>query len=539
MSLRVVTWNLKGSAQPDLGAVAAHLREVGADVVALQEVQRSQARRLAVRARRPLRDLELQALPGAHLAGGHGRRRRHRPREGGGARVVGPVAARGAGAGGSSRPPPSPPTATTGRATLVNVHFSTGDMGARRSVELAEVVEVIDAAGLPGILAGDTNDDPDSALFKHMAASGLHDTWLVAHPGSVEPDGATNWPGWRRNTQEAADPPHRRRGRLRRGGGRGASPSPASASRASRCSRRCPTTFPSPPRWASTRHRTRDRLRPRDRRLPRRERRPAGDRRRRQRAPPSAGDRLSRAGRWVRVVVTVAGCGLLLAGTALGPGRPLPVRAVPHVRPLGQARRRRELRPPRGRERGRRAVQAERHVHRAPPGRDRGADGPVPGRRAAPRGRRRRLRRPPSRRAPACARRDPPAPLPTGGRRAVRRGDRAPGRGVGRARLRGAGRLRRPGRGRRGRRRGGRRARRSPRRPPRPTRAARRAPPVRPPGRRAGDRHRRHAGRAGNGPAAGPAPTAVRLAGGAGPPRPGGRLPHPGLPVRPRSTCCC
>ena len=35
-------------------------------------------------------------------------------------------------------------------------------------------------------------------------------------------------------------------------------------------------------------------------------------------APPDAGDRLSRAGRWVRVAVTVAGCGLLLAGTLWG-----------------------------------------------------------------------------------------------------------------------------------------------------------------------------------------------------------------------------
>lgn len=34
--------------------------------------------------------------------------------------------------------------------------------------------------------------------------------------------------------------------------------------------------------------------------------------------PAGAGDRLSRTGRWVRVVVTVAGCGLLLAGTLWG-----------------------------------------------------------------------------------------------------------------------------------------------------------------------------------------------------------------------------
>ena len=38
MPLTLVTWNLKGSNGPDLAAVAAHLRAVDADVVALQEV---------------------------------------------------------------------------------------------------------------------------------------------------------------------------------------------------------------------------------------------------------------------------------------------------------------------------------------------------------------------------------------------------------------------------------------------------------------------------------------------------------------------
>lgn len=43
----VVTWNLHGSALPDLVLIAAALRELQPDVVALQEVQRRQARRLA------------------------------------------------------------------------------------------------------------------------------------------------------------------------------------------------------------------------------------------------------------------------------------------------------------------------------------------------------------------------------------------------------------------------------------------------------------------------------------------------------------
>ncbi|MEY4174503.1 MAG: hypothetical protein RI900_1668 [Actinomycetota bacterium] len=44
---RVVTWNLHGSARPDLVLVAAVLRELQPDAVALQEVQRRQARSLA------------------------------------------------------------------------------------------------------------------------------------------------------------------------------------------------------------------------------------------------------------------------------------------------------------------------------------------------------------------------------------------------------------------------------------------------------------------------------------------------------------
>lgn len=43
----VVTWNLQGRMQPDLGAVAAVLTSLEADVIALQEVQRDQAEALA------------------------------------------------------------------------------------------------------------------------------------------------------------------------------------------------------------------------------------------------------------------------------------------------------------------------------------------------------------------------------------------------------------------------------------------------------------------------------------------------------------
>ena len=46
---RVVTWNILGAHDPDLGAIAAALSEREPDVVGLQEVRRSQVRRLAKR----------------------------------------------------------------------------------------------------------------------------------------------------------------------------------------------------------------------------------------------------------------------------------------------------------------------------------------------------------------------------------------------------------------------------------------------------------------------------------------------------------
>jgi len=46
---RVITWNILGAKDPDLDAIAAVLREREPDVVGLQEVRRSQIRRLAKR----------------------------------------------------------------------------------------------------------------------------------------------------------------------------------------------------------------------------------------------------------------------------------------------------------------------------------------------------------------------------------------------------------------------------------------------------------------------------------------------------------
>jgi endonuclease/exonuclease/phosphatase family metal-dependent hydrolase len=47
VSITIVTWNLHGSARPDVGKIGELIGGFGADVVALQEVQRRQARTLA------------------------------------------------------------------------------------------------------------------------------------------------------------------------------------------------------------------------------------------------------------------------------------------------------------------------------------------------------------------------------------------------------------------------------------------------------------------------------------------------------------
>jgi endonuclease/exonuclease/phosphatase family metal-dependent hydrolase len=204
VAITIVTWNLKGSAGSDLAAAADHLRAIAADVVVLQEVQRRQARSVATR------------LGARSVSWGF----KHWPWR---------TWPEGMAVIGVTRRVPARAHALTyrwqpwswrrriyqeahvpeGDATilLVNVHFSTDREAARRAKEVTTVVGVIEAADGPAILAGDSNDRPGSPLFATLAKAGLRDTWLETHPGSVEPDGATTWPGWRRCTTK---PPTRR-----------------------------------------------------------------------------------------------------------------------------------------------------------------------------------------------------------------------------------------------------------------------------------------------------------------------------------------
>jgi len=183
VSIRVLSWNLQGRARPDLDDVAAAIRERSPDVVALQEVQRSQAAGIAARlgwwstwrfkhwsvvvppeGLALLAPAPLAEVRRAHLAG-TARLWSWRRRIALAGTLEGPA----------------------GRCTVVDVHLGAGvgdDERARQARRTAELV-----AG-PGCVVGDLNTKPGSVVLDAFAAVGLRDAWAEARPGER---GATNW----------------------------------------------------------------------------------------------------------------------------------------------------------------------------------------------------------------------------------------------------------------------------------------------------------------------------------------------------------
>ena len=191
--LRLTTWNLRGRDGPDLGDVADVLREQGADVAALQEIQRRQAAALAeelgwsfawrwkhwpvvvpaeglaVLARGPIGDAEVRALAQPWSFWSSDRRI-----------AVGADLADGL--------------------RLVDTHLGAGVGDAERSRQARLVAQF---TGPDGIIAGDLNTDPGSSVIQTFRDAGFRDAWSEAHTGADR--GFTNWGGgWR------TEPPTRR-----------------------------------------------------------------------------------------------------------------------------------------------------------------------------------------------------------------------------------------------------------------------------------------------------------------------------------------
>lgn len=189
MATRILTWNLQGRERPDLEAVAAVIADALPDVVALQEVQRSQARWLAAR-----------------LGWSHVWRFKHWP-------LVVP-------AEGLALLSPTPPVGvgvvhlahpfrfwswrrriairvevvtTDGPLAVVDTHLGAGVDDAERSRQAELAVGLLRAGAVPahlGCVVGDLNTRPGSEVLGTFRAHGLRDAWGACHPG--EP-GPTNW----------------------------------------------------------------------------------------------------------------------------------------------------------------------------------------------------------------------------------------------------------------------------------------------------------------------------------------------------------
>ncbi len=187
--LRVLTWNLQGSAGLDIATAAAVVAAQSPDVVALQEVQRRQAARLAGVLGMSSRRWAFKHWPVRHRAEGLAVLSPHRiewsarftlrraplwdwrRRIGIEAHVV----------------------RDDGRCALIVLHLSPHDAAPARFAEAAAVLARASGGELPPLICGDLNDHPGEVAHAAFVQAGWVDAWEAVHGGAPGSDGATNW----------------------------------------------------------------------------------------------------------------------------------------------------------------------------------------------------------------------------------------------------------------------------------------------------------------------------------------------------------
>ena len=169
-----MTWNVHGSAKPEVARLAEVLAEVGADAVALQEIRRGQARRLArllgwehewvfkhngywplwwrAEGLAIVAPSALEDVWRVCLSVGVGRRS-HRRRV-----AIGAVVRRGAG----------------GVLHLVDTHLATGSP-AERAAQVDRLLAAIPATPRPLVVAGDLNARDEIEVLRAFGPAGLVD----------------------------------------------------------------------------------------------------------------------------------------------------------------------------------------------------------------------------------------------------------------------------------------------------------------------------------------------------------------------------
>lgn len=193
--VRVVTWNVHGSARPKRDALATVIRSMNPDLVALQEVRVGQAHRLAnrlgwnvvwSRKHSPLGPLAWWRAEGLAVISPHRLRQRHTWLLTPGVRsttfrrrIAQHVEL-----------DTNPRTGALLRIDIVNVHLASGsesDARAEQARRLAVHLGADTDRLLPLVVLGDLNahDEPNS--IAPLTEFGLHDAWLAAHERSGEP----------------------------------------------------------------------------------------------------------------------------------------------------------------------------------------------------------------------------------------------------------------------------------------------------------------------------------------------------------------
>jgi endonuclease/exonuclease/phosphatase family metal-dependent hydrolase len=178
--LRIMSWNLRGAARPRLDAVVEILQAHEPDLVALQEVRRGQARRIAglLGWRRPAWALKHNPYwPAWWLAEGlallsHHRLAVHRPvvltpeinRRTFRRRILLPAEVL---------------LEEDQRVLVIDAHLSSGDDDALRVREAHHILSLLPDA-LPTVLVGDLNATPRAGSINALIEGGLVDAWPAA-----------------------------------------------------------------------------------------------------------------------------------------------------------------------------------------------------------------------------------------------------------------------------------------------------------------------------------------------------------------------
>jgi len=189
-----MSWNLRGAAKPRLDAVVEILQTHRPDLIALQEVRRGQARRIAglLGWRRPAWALKHNPYwPAWWLAEGlallsHHRLAAHRPV------VLTPEISRRT----FRRRILLPAEVLLDgeqRVLVIDAHLSSGDDDALRVREAHHVLSIL-PDGLPTVLVGDLNATPRAESIKVLIEGGFVDAWTAAaaagEPGFTYPANA-------------------------------------------------------------------------------------------------------------------------------------------------------------------------------------------------------------------------------------------------------------------------------------------------------------------------------------------------------------